>query len=70
MFGVLDYPLWPFTGDLIVPERSIRIASPGYAATDVDIELFGDHPADGVKREGDYLIVERISVRVQAPARK
>ena len=68
--GVLDYPIWPFTGDVIMPERSIRIAAPGYGTTDVDIELFGRHSAVGVMRDGDYLIVERIPVRIQAPPRK
>ena len=30
LWGVISYPIWPFTGDLVNPDRSVRVLAEGY----------------------------------------
>lgn len=39
LWGVLSYPIWPFTGDVVLGDRSIRIISPGYEEVIFDMQM-------------------------------
>ena len=39
LWGVLSYPILPFTGDVVVPTRTVRVEAAGYARCQFDIKL-------------------------------
>lgn len=30
LWGVISYPIWPFTGDVVIPHRVLRVTADGY----------------------------------------
>jgi hypothetical protein len=54
LWGVISYPIWPFTGDLITGDRTISITAPGYTSRIIEISSPGSSKEPTVETPVDF----------------
>jgi hypothetical protein len=64
LWGVIGYPIWPFTGDAISSECSVLVEVPGYRATRFDVDFWREKGGlDAELTTDGYLIVSSLAIR-------
>lgn len=50
LLSPISYPIWPFTGDVIIGDCAIRVAAPGYEDSVIEISAFPEGVRPSVTR--------------------
>ena len=62
LISAISYPIWPTTGDIILPRRLVRVVAPGYISKEFDIGvLTGD--IKPTETDHDVLIVPPLLIQ-------
>ena len=67
--GVLDYPIWPFTGDVLLPGCSVRVEAPGYPTAEYAVNGYDRGAVKPDGNDGGVLSVPQLALHARTLAK-
>lgn len=74
LWGVTSYPIWPFTGDIVDPDRSVRIHAAGYddsvfTLSSIHATQGRENVRSGIPVQDDVLLPPSLPIRSRPTTR-